>query len=168
MGATVAQRMLADRERFPAMLPDEILVFKAWLRLHEKEYDSFDFNVRIGKGEDAGPTFSDTVREAWRKNTQLRVDAVAFAGGVPTLIEVKREAGPASVGQLLTYRAVWMLEQRSAVPPILLLVASSFTPNVLPAIRETGIRLDIVDVDFSPLKVKGVFATGPTTGRARA
>lgn len=163
---TVAQRMLAERERFPAMLPDEILVFKAWLAIHEREYDSFDFNVRIGKGEDPGPTFADNIRKMAVEITQLRVDALGVAGGVPTLFEVKRRAGPANVGQLLTYRAVWELEKRSAVRPNLILVASDFTPNILPIVKEAGIKLDIVAVDFSPLKVKGVFATGKTTGRA--
>jgi hypothetical protein len=150
--ATVAQRLQADRLKFPGMVPDEILVLKAWLVLHEREYDSFDYNVRIGTGTDPGPSFPDSTRQMAIQITQLRLDAVAYKGGVPTILEVKRRAGPANVGQLLTYEAIWTQEKRSASPPKLLIVCNTFTPNILPIVKKAGIGLDQVDVDFSLLR----------------
>ncbi len=150
--ATVAQRLLADRERFPSMIPGEIVIFRGWLRLHEKEYDRFEFAVRIGKGEDPGPTFGKNLREMWINNTRLRLDAVAYRGTDPTIIEVKDDAGAAAVGQLLTYKRVWIDEQRSIVPPKLILVTRTFSVNILPIIGETGIRLDQVTVSSDEMR----------------
>ncbi len=144
--ATVAQRLLADRERFPALVPGEIVIFRAWLRLHEKEYDRFDFNVRIGKGEDPGPTAEPNLRAMWIHNTQLRVDAVGYIGPDPTIIEVKDDAGTAAIGQLLTYKRVWIDEARSVTPPKLILVVRTFSVNILPIVNETGISLEQVAV----------------------
>ncbi len=153
--ATVAQRLQAERLRFPALLPDEQIVFRNWLRLHEAEYDRVDGNVRIGQGEDPGPSFPDSTRKMAIEITQLRMDAVAYRGGAPTILEVKRRAGPSNIGQLLTYKAVWMNENRSAVVPRLLLVCNTFSPNILPALKETGIQLEVVPADFSELKTAG-------------
>lgn len=173
--ATLAQRMEADRRKYPALLPDEVLVLRAWLRLHELEYDTlplwwlereaayppphplitdrFDYNVRIGQGTDPGPSFTPNIRRDNILNTQLRLDALAFRGGVPTIIEVKRRAGPSNVGQLLTYGAAWRQEFTTRPDPHLILLCADCGSNILPIVREAGIDLQKVQVDFSPLKV---------------
>jgi hypothetical protein len=144
--ATTAQRLLADRMKLPALVPGEIVIFYRWLELHPKDYDSFDFDVRIGRGEDPGPTFDQALREMWIHNTQLRLDAVGYVGSNPTIIEVKDDAGPAAVGQLLTYGKIWQVEQRSVVPPKLRLICRTFSPNILSIVRDAGIQLDQVTV----------------------
>src|SRR2546425_11738479 len=153
--ATVAQRLQVERLRFPALLPDEQIVFRSWLRLHEKDYDRIDGNVRIGVGQDPGPSFPQSTRDMAVQLTQLRIDAVLYRGADVTLAEIKRRAGPANIGQLLTYRAAWVNENRSVVPPKLLLVCNAFTPNILPALRDTGIQLEQVQADFSELVTRG-------------
>ncbi len=144
--ATTAQRLLADRMKLPALVPGEIVIFRRWLELHPTEFDRYDFAVRIGKGEDPGPTFEQNLRDMWIHNTQLRLDAVGFRGAEPTIIEVKDDAGPAAVGQLLTYGKIWTVEGRSAAPPKLRLIARTFSANILPIVRDAGIQLDVVDV----------------------
>jgi len=51
---TVAQLLQSERFKYPGLLPREIIVLRAWLRLREKDYDRFDYNVRIGTGFDPG------------------------------------------------------------------------------------------------------------------
>ncbi len=153
--ATVAQRLQVERLRFPALLPDEQIVFRAWLRLHEKEFDDIDGNVRIGVGQDPGDGFPDSTRKMAVQLTKLRIDAVLRRAADVTLAEVKRRAGPANIGQLLTYRAAWVNENRSFAPPKLLLICNTFTPNILPALKETGIQLEQVAADFSELITRG-------------
>src|ERR1700730_8656624 len=76
----VPQRFEADRLRYPAMLPEETLVWRAWLRHFEHLYDAFDYNTRNGAG-DVPPhvTNEATVRDAVL-NSQLRIDAVGWQG----------------------------------------------------------------------------------------
>lgn len=149
---TLAQRLQSDRLKFPGLLPDEILVLRAWLVLHQEEYDRFDYNMRIGQGIDPGPTFSDEIRRQNILNTQLRIDAVGWKGTQPTIIEVKRRTGPSNVGQILTYHSVWRQQFPNGPDPILRLVSNTYSPHILPRVRESGIFLDVVEVDFSGLK----------------
>lgn len=149
---TLAQRLQSERLTYPGLLPDEILVLRAWLALHQQEYDRFDYNTRIGQGIDPGPEFDAAVREGAIKNTQLRIDAVGWKGNQPTIIEVKRRTAPSNVGQILTYDSVWRQENPGGPAPILRLVCNTFSPHILPRVREAGINLDVVQVDFSGLK----------------
>lgn len=149
---TLAQRLESERFKYPGLLPDEVLVLRAWLALHQSEYDRFDYNMRIGQGIDPGDAYSPEVRKQAILNTQLRIDAVAWKGTQPTIIEVKRRTTPSNVGQILTYASVWKIEFPSGPAPILRLVCNTFSPNILPRVRESQINLDVVQVDFSGLK----------------
>jgi|SRR5271156_6533847 len=149
---TPAQRLQSDRLKFPGMLPAEVVVFKAWLVLHEAEYERFDYNVRIGAGVDPGPSVPQYWRDLALASTQLRMDAVGWNGAQPTIIEVKRRATPANIGQLLTYAAVWAVDNPNSPKPILRLVANSYQPNIVGIANTSGIALDQVDADFSILR----------------
>ena len=150
--ATPAQRLQADRLRFEGMLPAEVLVFKAWLSQHEKEYDRFLYNLRLGPGIEPPPGTAEYWRDLAIKSTQLRTDAVAYRGDQPTLIEVKRRATAGNISQLLVYYHVWITSFPLSPPPKLIMVCNSLTPNILPLLQATNIRLDQVEADFSQLR----------------
>jgi hypothetical protein len=151
--STPPQFPWADRLKFPGMLPAEVIVFKAWLALHENEYTNWQFNVHIGAGVDPGPSVPAFWRDLAIKSTQLRIDAVGYQGNVPTLFEVKRRATPANIGQLTTYYFVWVQDNPQGPPPNLVLVFNTFQQNILPVAAASGIQLAQVDADFSALRI---------------
>jgi len=150
--STPAQRLQADRLRFPGLLPREVLVLKAWLVLHESEYTRFDYNVRLGQGTDPGPTFPEEVRKMAIQNSQKRVDAVAFKSDAATLIEVKDRAGFSAVGQIVGYDALWRTQFPSSPAPLLLVVCNRFVPDILPVLQRNNIGIVTVEVDFGILR----------------
>ncbi len=147
----LAQRIQADRFSFPGMLPREIQVWKAWLVLHEKEYDSFDYNVRLGQGQDPGPSYDEPTRRQAILNSQKRVDVVALQRNAPTLIEVKDRAQASAIGQLVTYDALWRQSNPAGPEPKLLLVTNRLAPDLIPVLARANIGLNLVEADFSVL-----------------
>jgi hypothetical protein len=169
-----AQRLQSERLKFPGLQPDETLLLRNWLVIHENEYDGFDYNARIGAGDDPGPAYADYARENAVLNSQLRIDAVGwkfgtanrFPGPIPppvgvyavapsaqaTIIEVKRRAATGAVTQLITYSHVWAEDFPGTLPPLLILVANIVSPTISPVLRRAGIRLDIIAADFSILR----------------
>jgi hypothetical protein len=170
---SAARRLEAERQIYTAMNPAEILVWVQFLRLYEQNYDVlpaswlalratqlgkqpapgdvFDYNVRIGSGADPGPAFDQTTRNMAIMATQFRIDAVGFQGDTPILFEVKRDAGPAQIGQLLSYDALWRKQKVTPVDPQMVMVAADFKPNALALLSESGIQLITVPVDFKQL-----------------
>jgi hypothetical protein len=146
-----AQRLESERAKFPAMQVDEILVWRAWLALHQSEYDRFDYNTRLGTDVDPGPDFPDNIRKSAIALNSLRVDAVGWRGQAATIFEVKRRAGPQNIGQLLTYKHMWMAAQLSPVAPALMLVFNTLSQHILGVAAASAIELSQVDVDFSSL-----------------
>lgn len=182
--ANVAQVFQAERLKFPALLPEETIVMRAWLTLHETGYDRFDYNVLLGPDQDPGPAYSQVVRDDWIRLRKLRVDAVGwngvdstklpavvtdpaqvyavFPGAAATIIEVKRNAGATNIGQLTTYFNAWLNQFPQSIRPRLILAAAMYSPNIVPALQNVGIHLDVVQADFSSLKLPKFGAS--TTG----
>jgi hypothetical protein len=148
MSSTPSQ---AARPYYPGLLPREGAILKAWLAVHESEYDRFDYNVRVGPGSDPGPRYSDALRQQAIQNSQLRIDAVGWQGSQPTIIEVKENAGTSALGQLLTYNAHWQAAYPSGPAPKLLLATDRLNTNVAIPLQAHGITYDVVLPDYTGL-----------------
>lgn len=141
----------SERLKFPGLLPAEIVVIRAWLRLHESEYERFDYNVRIGAGVEPPAGTPEYLREMAIQNTQKRLDAVAWRGGVPTIVEVKERAVIAAVGQLAGYFGIWLDENRPGPVPKLILVCNRAEPDVFTAAAHLKISVELVAVPAAEL-----------------
>lgn len=149
--ATPAQRLESDRHKYPGMAPREVIIFRAWLALHQSEYDRFEYNVRVGNGIDPGDDYPAIYRQQYIENTQKRVDAVAWKGDQPTIIEVKDRATASSMSQILTYKALWPITFPDSPAPKLLLVTNRVAADMPIVLDATGITLEFVSADFSSL-----------------
>jgi len=152
---TPAQKLQAERLTYPGLLPREIIVLRNWLKMHEREFDRFDYNVLLGAGFDPGPTYEQNIRDMAIHNTQKRVDAVGFVGSQATLIEVKDRAGFSAIGQLVGYEALWIQAHPTDMPPKMLLVCNRFAPDILPVLTRNEIELAVVAADFGELRSSG-------------
>ncbi len=183
LGESPTRRLEAARAKYPALGVAEILVWREYLRLHETEFsplpqfwldyrqttaqappspgDVFDYNLRIGVGQDPGAGFDDATRQQWVEKTRLRIDALAFQGDHPFVFEVDRHAGSKEVGLLLGYLAAWRATKLTAADPAGVLVTADMNQNAMHLVRETGIQLVTVSVDFrvlspySPVDITG-------------
>ena len=148
---TPAQLLQSERFKYPGLLPREIIVLRAWLRLHEDEYDRFDYNVRIGTGFDPGPSVSQSIRDMAIANSQKRIDAVAYKSNAVTLIEVKDRAGFSAMGQLVGYLHMWQADHPDQPRPRLLLVANRLQDDIPLVAAGAGIDIELVEANFSEL-----------------
>jgi len=117
---------------------------RLWLQEHESEYDRFDYNVRIGPGRDPGPDYSPAIREMGRKHSQLRIDAVAWKGNRPTLIELKNFALMNAIAQIGLYAAVWREDYPTLPAPGLLIVCSGAEPGLVNAAVAANVAVQIL------------------------
>lgn len=142
--STVGPVAQAERMKYPGLMPQEVAVLREWLRLHESEYDRFEYNVRVGAGNDPGPTYDAKMRQMALDITRKRIDAIAYKGQEVTLIEVKKRATLAAVGQIVSYKTLWRADNPLSPAPYLLLVASSFDADVMPVLSENAVDYAIV------------------------
>ena len=138
-------------------LAAETALFKAWLVEKGRAYDGFATNVRLGKGEDPGPSYPDYARRFAVLTTQKRADLVAERAGRVTIFEIKVQANLSEVGQLIGYRFLWQQEFPTIPVDELRLIAHHLTADTIAVLLHAGIAYDLFPdvvlpdlVDVSP------------------
>lgn len=108
---------LLIRRFFPERTQRESTIIHDWLAAHGQEFDRFSFSVRVGTGLAADPAHLDGVQRNTVFSSKKRIDILAWQGEQPYIGEVKERINPQSLGQLLTYRHLWLEDHPDAREP---------------------------------------------------
>lgn len=111
------------RKFYPERTDRESTIIRDWLLEHGKDYERFSFSVRIGEGQTPAPNLETGVARSVVFSSRKRIDVLAWQGTIPTIVEVKERVVPAALGQILTYRQLFLEENPDAPEPRLLVIA---------------------------------------------
>lgn len=94
--------------KYPRMSKEDTEIWVKFLKLHATAFDSFNYDLPVGEGVDPGEDVPAIYRKDFVDLTRKRIDAVGYTGDHVTIFEVKPRAGTTALGQLLTYRPLFM------------------------------------------------------------
>ncbi len=137
--ALLAQRI------FPEQLKVESEIIHDWLVAHVDEYDRIEFSVRLGEGQTPDPNHLEGIQRMTELVTRSRADAIASRGGHVTIVEAKERATPSVLGQLLTYRRLFLDEHPEADEPRLLVIARRGSPGTVRVLNAEGVDVLIYE-----------------------
>ncbi len=127
--------------QFPERTPRESALIADFLQRHIHEYDHYSFTVRVGQGTVPNPDHLPGVQAQTVRNSQMRIDMLAWAGPQPFIFEVKERAIHAAIGQLVTYAHLWQKANPNAYPPILGVIARTIEPDMVDVFAANGITV---------------------------
>lgn len=128
------------RRFYPERTDKESTVIRDFLEAHGREFDRFSFSVRVGVGATPDPSTLPAVQRNTVFSSKKRIDILCWRDTQPVIVEVKVNITPASLGQILTYRHLWMEENPHELEPELIIVGrvvDADTVKVLQANRIT-------------------------------
>lgn len=133
---------------YPERTDRESTVIRDWLQAHGAEYDRFSFSVRVGQGQTPAANLDPGVAKSVEFSSRKRIDILAWQGQSPTIIEVKERVTPAALGQILTYRQLFLEESPDAPDPRLVIVGRYSDEETIRSINAHGI--DVLLFDAAP------------------
>ena len=132
---------------YPERTDRESTIVRDWLFAHGAEYDRFSFSVRVGQGQTPAPGLDPGVARSVAFSSRKRIDILAWQGPAPTIIEVKERVTPAALGQILTYRQLFLEETPDAPEPRLVIIGRYSDDDTLRALSAHGIDVLIFAAD---------------------
>lgn len=127
----------------PGSTRQESAIGRAWLRAHANDYDSVEFNVRVGQGVGLPPGTSQYVGLAAYASTTKRIDIVAHRGSSVDVIELKEVLGLGAIGQLIGYSHLYLADH-PATGHVGMIAAGLMTQaDVAPVYAKAGIRVEL-------------------------
>ena len=133
------------RMQFPERTQWESAILRDFLVAHISEYDNYSFSVRVGDGLTPDPTHLPGVQRNTTFSTRKRIDMIAWQGTQPFIFEVKRRVNPGALGQLVTYRHLWMEEHPDAREPIIAAIGRTSDPDTERVFAAAGVQIYLYD-----------------------
>ena len=93
---------------YPERTVRESGVIRDYLVAHGAEFDRFGFSVRVGQALTPDPTHLIGVQKSTIYSSRKRIDLVGIKGEQYTLVEAKQRIEPGAIGQILTYRKLYL------------------------------------------------------------
>ncbi len=121
-------------------------VTRKWLTENAARFDRIDFEVRLGEGTPPLSTMSDVERADHKRQTQMRADFIAWDRDYPVIGEVKKRLDTNAIGQLLTYRLLFLNEHPGVPEPGMVAVGERADPDVVTAANAHGIDIEVYPV----------------------
>lgn len=136
-----ALALLLTRTYFPERDKYESELIRDWLTARGAAYTRYAFSVRVGQGQAPNPEHLEGVQRNTRFSTMKRIDVLAWQGEQPTIFEVKLRVGPGTLGQLQTYRLLFLEKYPDALPPFLAAIGRSSDPDTARVLQAHGVTL---------------------------
>ncbi|GAG91505.1 unnamed protein product [marine sediment metagenome] len=128
----------------PHMLARDIPV---WYRFLEKwgfQFISLWYDCLLGGPVLTDQEKKDPMKRMWRINLAKRADAISELENELWIIEVSADPGLRAIGQLQTYRVLWLRDPKIIKPERLILVSETIQNDLLDVAGTYGMQVYIV------------------------
>lgn len=113
---------------YPERTDQESSVIRDYLNAHGTEFDTLGFSIRVGQALQPDPSHLIGVQRSTIYSTRKRIDFVGIKGDLTTLVEAKQRVQPSALGQILTYRKLY-LEEHPDVHNVRLIVIGRYSDD---------------------------------------
>lgn len=132
------------RGRVPHMLKPDIPVWYRFLDNYAPKFHLLFYDVLLGGPELTPEEERDPMKRMWRYNLAKRADAIATTDKEVWIIEVADKPGLRALGQLQTYRSLWIEDPKIPLPEKMILVCEAIDPDLKRAAEMNGITVYVV------------------------
>ncbi|MBA7635001.1 hypothetical protein ES703_42601 [subsurface metagenome] len=131
-------------QEFTHLLPLERPIWARYLASTTEEFLSLVYDLHLGEGAPVDPAWSEGTAAIVAAVSRKRVDVVGETADSIIIFEVKPRAGMGAMGQLLTYRELYLREARPTKPIRMMVVCERVEPDVPRVYGQYGIEIAIV------------------------
>ena len=132
------------RYQYPHMKPNDVAIWERFITKFPDLYDTVMYDVGIGDIPPFMEQTSSPQGQAMRELYRLKIDVIGFKGNAIDIIEVKHEAGSASIGQIQGYVTLYNRDFKPTVPVKPVLLTNVLKPNMEFLTQQAGVRLYVV------------------------
>lgn len=126
------------------MLKKDVAVWNRFLDLYGFEFVGFRYDIHVGGEVERKSEWTKKVFQVASWLAAKRIDAVGYKAGETTIFECKPEGGVTAVGQLVTYRMLFIEKYRPVGRLECALVCANATIDEKRVLEALGFKVFVV------------------------
>jgi hypothetical protein len=131
-------------KKYPHLMVNDVAIWERYLDLHAVEWDSFEYDVRVGEGQLPNPAHPKNIQLMAVALSEKRIDVVGRIRGRVWIIEVKPSAMLSAVGQLISYQILYEERFPGSGSTELLIVTDRIGPDLENLCKKFRISIAVV------------------------
>src|SRR5271154_726733 len=139
--ATLQQ--LLSLTQFPQMTVNESAIARQWILGHASQFDSIEFNHRVGNTVHLGAGYEETTKRQAAIVSQKRLVILARSGSGGAVVEVKIRISLGALGQLLGYQLLWKQDHPETTAVHLVAIANDALVDAEAILQAYGVDLEL-------------------------
>lgn len=132
------------RKAYPHMSVADTLLWNRFIDNYPKIYKTIQYDFHVGDA----PAFNTLMDNDEDLNQdmlyRLRIDAIGHEDGIIDLIEIKPNASPATIGQIESYRTLYLRDEEPRDTVRMVIITDKIRPNMLYLCKQKRINLVVV------------------------
>lgn len=134
---------LVELARETGSTPLESAIAAAFVERHAADYEDFDFQKRVGHGQQLPAGTDPKMAVGWYHATRRRVDLVGYTAAGSTLIEAKDVVTWAALRQAGEYRDLWAVIPQ--IPPVtaVIVIGRSIEAGIAQRAADLNIQVEL-------------------------
>ena len=139
---------LIEQDVFAEQTIAESAILHDWLVARGAEYDEIAISVRLGAGAAVDATLPENYQRMASTVSRHRADAIARRGDLITIIEAKERVTSSVLGQLRTYRRLYLEDHPETAEVRMLAVGRRGADETIRVLRAEGV--DVILYEPAP------------------
>lgn len=131
-------------KKYPHLMISDVEIWERYLDLHAKYWESFEYDVRVGEGQQPNPEHPEYIQTMAKALTEKRIDVIGRIRGKVWIIEVKPSAMLSAVGQLISYQILYEERYPGAGATELMIVTDRVGPDLENLCKKLRISIAVV------------------------
>ncbi len=129
---------------YPHMKPRDVAIWERFIDKYPNIYEKVQYDFGIGDIPDFIVNASSIEGQRMAELYKLKIDVLGYRDGIIELIEVKPEAGPSTIGQVLGYVQIYLRDEKPSLNVSPVIVTDVLRPNMEFLCNQQGVKIIIV------------------------
>ena len=131
--------------KYPHMKPADVLIWEKFIDKYPFAYESVQYDFSVGDPPPFNPLMPDGEDLNQDALYRLKIDVIGHSGNAVDIIELKPKAGPSSLGQVRSYRHLYIRDEEPEEEPQAVVITDTLMPNMEYMAKAESVKLIIVD-----------------------
>ena len=141
MAQTIGRFAYGKLAKYPHMKPADVRIWERFVADHRDFFVRVDYDFHVGKGADFRSSDESTPDGRENRLYQKKIDVVGYREDSTTLIEVKPIADVKALGQILTYKELYMQNRKGKPGPHMLVICEKIMAEMKDVYKGKGISV---------------------------